>query len=221
MIFKAVIFDLDGTLLNTIDDIADAVNQALSDLGCPTHDVEIYRIIVGAGVENLVWRILPEGRRDEQTQKRCLEGVREYYKKFGLRKTRPYDGIKDLLDKLANRGVKLAVLSNKPHENTVIQVAHYLGDHVFDEVHGAKPNVPNKPDPTSALGIAKRFKVDPAECIFVGDSDIDMQTAKNAGMYPVGVLWGFRSHEELLAHGAKRLIENPLQLTDLFGIFKN
>jgi phosphoglycolate phosphatase len=221
MTFKAVIFDLDGTLLNTLEDIADAVNQALKDLGCPTHDIEIYKIIIGGGVENLAWRVLPEDRRDEQTQRDCLEGVRKYYKKFGLRNTKPYEGIKDLLNELAKKGLKLAVLSNKPHENTSVQVTHYLGDHLFDEVHGAKPDVPTKPDPTSALMIAKSLGADPSECIFVGDSDIDMQTANNAGMYAVGVLWGFRSHEELRAHGAKKLIENPIQLIELLGNIKN
>lgn len=212
MVTKAVIFDLDGTLLNTLEDIADAINEVLSGLGFPTHDIETYKTFVGEGVENLMLRVLPEGHRDEKMILRCVKLIRGQYEIHAFTKTKIYDGIPDLLDDLTRRGITLAVLSNKPHENAAPQVEYYLGAGRFEVVQGALPDVPNKPDPTGALSIAERMGVEPQECIFIGDSDIDMITAVNAGMYPVGATWGFRSAEELEANGAKVLLKKPVDL---------
>lgn len=216
--YKAVIFDLDGTLLDTIDDIADAVNAALRVEGFPPHDVETYKVMIGAGIENLIWQALPEGCRDEVSIQRCLVGIREQYRKHGLIKTRVFEGIPELLDELVARDIKLAVLSNKPHESTTLQVTHYLSRWSFEAVEGAKPEDPVKPDPATALRIARGMGVEPGECIFMGDSDVDMRTAKNAGMHPVGAVWGFRSTEELKQNGAEALIEEPLELMDVLTL---
>ncbi len=215
MKFRAVIFDLDGTLLDTLDDIADAVNAVLEGMGFPIHDVQTYRMLIGAGVEDLMARALPQGHRDEETIHRCIALVRDLYVTGGLTKTRPYEGIVELLDELAGRGIKMSVLSNKPHETAVRQIEHYFPRHSFEWIQGASSEAPNKPDPLTAIRIAERMGVRPEECIFLGDLDIDMQTAVNAGMYPVGALWGFRSADELVDSGAMMLIETPLDLLAL------
>ncbi len=216
MAFKAVIFDLDGTLLNTIEDIADAVNAVLAKEGCPPHSIEQYKIIVGTGVEHMMEQALPHDRRDQETIVRCAAGIRRQYEVYGHIKTKPYDGVPELLDELARRGIKLGVHTNKPHENALHQLNHYFPKVRFERAEGAKADVPTKPDPAVTLDIARSMGVAPAECIFIGDSDIDMQTAVNAGMYGVGATWGFRSHEELEAHGAQVLLERPIDMLTLF-----
>lgn len=212
---RAVIFDLDGTLLDTVEDIADAVNAVLAEEGFPTHSVETYKVMVGSGVQNLVERALPRHHRDEGMVVKCIEKIRTHYRKHGRAKTRAYDGIKELLEELVNKKIKLAVLSNKPHDSTVDSMEHFLGDFRFEVIEGAKADDPVKPHPEVALRIAQEMGVEPTECIFLGDTDIDMQTARAAGMHPVGALWGFRSGDELVAHGAEKLIARPLDLIEL------
>jgi phosphoglycolate phosphatase len=208
----AVLFDLDGTLLDTLDDLADSTNLALRRLELPEQPVESFKRFVGDGIENLVRRAVPEDRRDPDTLAECVRLTRANYSARWAEKTRPYDGIPALLDALTARGARMAVFSNKPDEFTQLCVAKLLADWRFDMVLGANPSLPRKPDPAGARLIANRLQLDPAEFAYLGDTDTDMQTAVAAGMFPIGVLWGFRTAEELAANGAKVLIENPLDL---------
>lgn len=215
MKFKAVLFDLDGTLLDTIEDLADAMNFVLSRMGFPTHKVEAYKYYVGDGVRDLALRALPEGHRDEETVKKCIPAMRQEYGSRWDRKTRPYPGIPELLDALTARGIKMAVLSNKPDQNTKVVVAKLLSKWRFDVVAGERAGIPRKPDPDAALSIAEQLGIPPQEFLYLGDTNTDMKTAVAAGMYPVGALWGFRTADELLASGAKMLIAKPTDLLDL------
>jgi len=216
MKFKAVIFDLDGTLLNTIDDIADAINEVLKKNGFPTHDVDTYIRSIGAGIEDLISRVLPEQHRDEETINACLTDAYAVYGSQRQEKTKPYDGIVELLDELVRREIKMAVLSNKPHASAVRQIMQYFPSYSFVRVEGAKPDRALKPLPDVAFEIMRDMNVQPSECIMVGDVEMDVLVAINAGMYSVGVSWGFRNADELLACGAKKIIYNPLELIELF-----
>jgi phosphoglycolate phosphatase len=214
--FKAVLFDLDGTLLDTIEDLTDSMNAALERLGFPGHSSEACKQLVGEGVEHFAAGALPsEVRRDASIVSRCVGLMREEYRKRWSVKTRPYSGISELLDALAERGLRLAVLSNKADDFTRMMVSHYLAGWRFETVAGARPSVPRKPDPAPAIRVAEELGLDPAEIVFLGDSKTDMETALAAGMFPVGALWGFRSAEELSASGAKRLIRRPDELLGL------
>lgn len=221
MKFKAVIFDLDGTLLDTIDDIADAINEVLVKRGFPAHDVATYKRTIGSGIEDLLTRLLPEGHCDADTVAACVGDVYKEYRKIKYSKTEPYEGIAELLDELVRRGVEIAVLSNKPNESAVRQIARYFPNHSFVRVQGAKPDMPLKPLPDVALEIMRDMNVQPSECIMVGDVEMDVLVAINAGMYPVGVSWGFRSAEELLACGAKKIIYDPLELISILENVKS
>ncbi len=212
MKYRGVLFDLDGTLLSTLQDIADSVNEALSHLGFPEHRVEVYKNFVGEGVDVLAARALPAHHRDAATVTRMIERINEEYSKRWANNTVPYQGIPDLLDALTIRNIKMAILSNKAHATTEIMVSKMLSRWHFEAVAGALPSVAKKPDPTTALQISQRLGIHPTEFLYLGDSDIDMKTAIGADMYPVGVLWGFCSAEELLAGGAKALIEYPNDL---------
>jgi phosphoglycolate phosphatase len=213
--FHAVLFDLDGTLLDTLEDIADAANSVLARHRYPTHPVADYRFFVGEGARTLVERTLPEKARDGNTIDRMYAEFRGEYARNWNAKTRPYDGVPDLLDGLVGRGVKIAVLSNKPDDFTRRCVEELLGDWDFDAVLGHHDGIPPKPDPTGALQVASMLGVAPGRVLFVGDSSIDMQTAVAAGMFPVGVLWGFREREELEASGARAIIGVPMELIAL------
>ena len=212
MKYKAVIFDLDGTLLNTLQDIADSVNEALSHLGFPEHGVEVYKNFVGEGRDVLAARALPDHHRDAATVTRLIEHINEGYSKRWANNTLPYQGIPDLLDALTIRNIKMAILSNKANDSTEIMVSKMLSKWHFEAVVGVSPLVAKKPDPTAALQIAQQLDIHPNEFLYLGDSDIDMKTAVGADMYPVGALWGFRSAKELLAGGAKTLIDHPNDL---------
>lgn len=216
MRIRAVLFDLDGTLLDTIEDLTDAMNAALGRLGFPGHSSEACKLLVGDGVEQFALRALPRAEaRDEALVSRCVGMMREEYRKRWAAKTRPYDGIAELLDVLSRRMVPMAVLSNKADDFTKMMVAHFFPGTMFAAVLGARPDVPRKPDPTSALRAAAAFGCPPCEVLFLGDTGTDMKTAVAAGMYPVGALWGFRGREELLASGAKELIRRPQELLAL------
>ena len=211
----AVLFDLDGTLLDTIEDLRDSMNWALARQGCPARTVAECKLFVGDGVEAYARRALPEGRRDAEALARCMADVRADYATRWTRKTRPYDGIPELLDGLTRRGVKMAVLSNKPDDFTRLMVAELLGRWRFHDVRGARDGVPQKPDPAAAIEIAEALAVAPERFLYVGDTNTDMKTGVAAGMFPVGVLWGSREAEELTAHGAKALVESPPDVLDL------
>lgn len=215
MKFKAVIFDLDGTLLNTIDDIADAINEVLAKRGFPAHDIDTYKRIIGAGIEDLISRALPEERRDEDTVDACLQDVYEVYSKIRHDKTKPYEGIEELLNELARRCIKVAVLSNKPHASAVRQIMQYFPSHSFVRVEGAQENRALKPLPDVAHEILDAMCVQPQECIMVGDVEMDVLVAINSGMYSVGVSWGFRTSAELQAAGAQTIIDEPMELLKL------
>lgn len=215
MSHQAILFDMDGTLLNTIDDLSDSMDLMLGELGAPLHDTAAYKTFIGDGIEKLVQRALPAGRRDAETITRCVARVRHFYSQRWHDKTRPYDGIPELLDALVRRGVKLAILSNKPDGPTRQLAEHLLGRWPFDPVHGARPDVPVKPDPTAALQMADALQVPPARCLFVGDTGTDISTARAAGMTGVGVTWGFRPAAELQRAGAHHLIDRPALLLDL------
>ena len=209
MKFKAVLFDLDGTLLDTIEDLADSMNIVLTGMGFPTHEVAAYKYHVGDGVRELAVRALPKNHQDEETIKKCIAAMRQEYGSRWDKKTRPYPGIPGLLDALTARGIKMAVLSNKPDQNTKVVVAKLLPKWRFDYVAGERAGIPRKPDPGAALSIAEQLGIPPKEWLYLGDTNTDMKTAVGAGMYPVGALWGFRTADELLACGAKTLIEHP------------
>jgi phosphoglycolate phosphatase len=212
MKYHAVLFDLDGTLLDTLDDLADSTNLALRRLGLPEHPVESYKLFVGDGIDSLIRRAIPEDHRDSATLRECVNLTRVNYAARWAEKTRPYDGIAELLDVLTTRGVRMAVFSNKPDEFTQLCVERLLAGWRFEVVLGARPSLPKKPDPAGARLIARSLQLETAEIVYLGDTDTDMQTAVAAGMFPVGALWGFRTAEELTANGARTLIEKPLDL---------
>lgn len=214
--YKAVIFDLDGTLLYTLQDLTDSVNAALSRAGLPAHSAEEYKYFVGDGVEELARRVLPEDLRNGDAIANLVADIRREYSQRWADTTRPYDGIPELLDTLRERGIKMAILSNKPDDSTKATVSRLLDRWQFDIVMGAGPSAPKKPDPTAALNMAKQLEIRPHEMLYVGDTDTDMKTAVAAGMYPVGVLWGYRTAEELREHGAGTIISRPIELLAMF-----
>ncbi len=217
MRYAAVLFDLDGTLLDTIDDLADSMNAVLARSGFPVHAVEAYKIFVGEGLENLVRRALPEEHREGETLREGVRAMRAEYADRWANRTRPYAGVGDLLDSLAARGVRTAVLSNKPDGLTRLCVEKLLPRRRFDAVRGEREGVPRKPDPAGALEIARELGILPSQFLFLGDTATDMKTAVSAGMFPVGAAWGFRTEDELWHNGAKAVIRSPGQLLGLLG----
>lgn len=210
---RAVLFDLDGTLADTLADLAKATNWALAQLGCPTHPAESYRYKVGDGARQLCVRALPadkQGLADE-----ALQLMRQHYDAHCFDMTRLYAGIPKLISALAERRYSLAVLSNKPDDFTKRVMAHYFTPSPFAVVRGQLPNVPLKPDPTAALQITQEVGVPPAHWLYLGDTDTDMHTARAAGMHPIGVLWGFRDREELVASGAEAVVAKPEEVLAL------
>ena len=208
----AVLFDLDGTLLDTLADLADSMNAVLAEMGFPQHPRVDYRGFVGDGVRALGVRALPAGRRDDDTVDDALERMQVEYAKRWDNTTRPYPGVGELLDGLAGRGVKCAVLSNKPDEYTRLCVSRFLPDWRFEVVQGVSDGIAPKPDPGGALAISERLAVPPEQMLYLGDTDTDMQTAVAAGMFAVGAAWGFRTPRELREHGAAAIIDRPPDL---------
>lgn len=209
---RLVIFDLDGTLLNTIDDLAVAVNYALGQCGYPLHDVCEYPMFVGNGISKLLERALPEEVRSEAVMQRMRQLFLYYYDEHNAVYTRPYEGIADLLECLCRRGVMLAVASNKYQSATEALVAHYFPAIKFVAVLGQRDNVPVKPHPAIVNDILSIADVAPDEVLYVGDSDVDMRTAIAAGVPSVGVTWGFRSEDNLRAAGACHIIHRAEEL---------
>jgi len=203
--FKAVIFDLDGTLLNTLEDLTDSMNCVLKRNRLPEHNLAAYRYFVGDGIEMLVRRALPFEVASENDFQRFVREMKSEYASRWLLKTRPYPGVPEMLAAFAAAGIAMAVLSNKPDDASNEIVKSLLPNIDFRIVLGATPERPKKPDPSAALEIASRLGISPEDFLFMGDTTIDMQTACAAGMFPVGALWGFRPAEELIASGAKVL----------------
>jgi phosphoglycolate phosphatase len=217
MHFKAVLFDLDGTLLDTLEDIADAANKVLAEHSFPPHNTDDYRTFVGEGVHMLMTRAVPSQNKQRATIEACSKAFRETYKVHWNKKTKPYAGVPGMLDELTARDLPLAVLSNKPDDFTKKCVAELLRTWTFHIVQGACSTIPNKPDPTGARHIADTLAIPASHILYLGDTGTDMQTAVHAGMFPVGALWGYREREELQSHGAKALIERPQELLALLS----
>lgn len=215
MRFSAVLFDLDGTLLDTLADIAHSANRVLSELGFPTHDIDAYRQFVGEGLIVLFQKALPPEVNADEVMPRCAEAFREAYGREWNVRTRPYDGIRELLDALAARPIQMAVLSNKPDAFTKRCVCEFLPEYEFRMVLGQRDSVPRKPDPAGAIEIVDEMGIPAEQFLYLGDSSIDMETATVAGMYAVGALWGFRTLEELQRGGAQALISRPADLLEL------
>ena len=213
---KAVIFDLDGTLLNTLADIGDSVNRMLMEYGFAEHTLDDYRRFIGNGLKKLVTRALPLAGRSEEMVNACFQRARAIYWDNWNRRTMPYNGILNLLSALAEKNIAMAVLSNKPHDFTVRYIDAYFEQGMFAVVMGQGDRFPAKPDPAAALDIARRLDIVPAAFLFVGDSAVDMQTANAAGMHAVGASWGFRGPRELAQNGCRSLVEHPLEILNLF-----
>ena len=216
MNYEAVLFDLDGTLLDTLDDLGDSMNAVLAARGYATHPIASYTSFVGDGVQNLVRRSLPaDAGANDAIVNELVPLMRGEYSRRWAAKTRAYDGIPGLLDGLASRGLRMAVLSNKPHPATVEVVAHFFARWTFDATLGARPGVPIKPDAGAALEVSRLLGIPPSKFLYLGDTNTDMQTAAAAGMFAVGVLWGFRSKEELQASGAQVVVAHPRDVLSL------
>lgn len=209
---KLIIFDLDGTLLNTIDDLAHAANHALERGGYPQHEVETYPYYVGNGVGRLIERVLPADHRDEATVARTRAYFQEYYDRHLWDHTRPYPGIEDLLEDLAADGVRLAVASNKYQAATSALIARFFPRMPFDAVHGMRPGIPAKPDPSIVFNILGSTGVAKADALYVGDSGVDIETARRACLENVGVSWGFRPVSELRRFYAEHIASTPADI---------
>ena len=215
MQYKAVIFDLDGTLVDSLADLSDSVNLMLESYGFPTHEMEQYRYFVGNGSKKLMERTLPRDKAaSAEFVEEALVKYKAIYKDRLLEKTRPYNGVRELLAELKSRGIPLAVCTNKHNDAALTIVKILFASGTFEEVLGDRPGFPKKPNPATPLEIASHLGVKPDEVAYLGDTSVDMETAVHAGFLPVGVLWGFRPEEELVKSGAKVLLKAPLELLE-------
>lgn len=213
---RAVLFDLDGTLLDTLDDIALAANLVLKKHGFPLHPTEAYRLFIGHGSRTLIERALPADRRQDEVVDACTVEFLDTYGRNWDRNTKPFSGIYDVLDFLIKKDVRLAVLSNKAHAFTVKCVAHFFNRYPFEVVLGQQDGLPMKPDPSGALKVVQQMNLEPGDFIYVGDSATDMKTACAAGIPAVGVLWGLRGEAELKEAGADMLLSDPMAIKTFF-----
>ena len=211
---KAVLFDLDGTLADSLIDLADGVNRAIAQKGFPTHPVEAFKYFVGDGIPKMIERALPESNRDADTVNEIKDIFLPYYAVHYADNTYAYEGMPELVNTLKQQGFIVAVVTNK-EQNMANEVVLSLYGNVFDLIFGKRDGIPAKPDPTAALMAMEELGVTPQECVFIGDSGMDVATAVNSGAVPVGELWGFRKEDELLANGAKYIISKPSELLDV------
>jgi phosphoglycolate phosphatase len=211
MPFKALLFDLDGTLLDTLEDLADAANRVLHRAGLPTHERAVYRRFIGDGSRMLITRALPGDHRDPSTVDRFLARFKADYGGHWKSATHPYPGIRDLLGELKAHGIPHAVVTNKPQAFADICIRHFFPEAAFRAILGQQADRPLKPDPMPALEAAAQIGVRPPECLLLGDSGVDMQTARAAGMLPLGAAWGFRPVGELMAAGAAGIVHTPME----------
>ena len=209
----AVIFDLDGTLLDTVKDIANAVNDTLLQFGYPTHSVSFYEKNIGGGINDLIDRSLPKGHNI--STETYIKNLDHYYKDHLNKSTKVYPHIYDILNLLQKRDIPMAVISNKRHPFAVNSVDRFFKDY-FQIVIGSGPDYPLKPNPTSAKHVLNVFNADPAKSYFVGDTEYDILTAKNSNMKSLAVSWGMISHEELLVHQPDHIFDEPKKLLDYF-----
>ena len=214
---KAIIFDLDGTLLDTLEDIAISANFALMTLGFKAEPKEKYRYFVGEGVYKLFENIFSSNPQNEEIIQRAVTLFETHYAKQFHQNTKLYEGVSKMLSFLQKRGYKMAILSNKPDSFTKMCAVKFLRRWHFEVVYGQRENVPRKPDPQGAFDITKALHVEPNECFYLGDTSIDMKTANSAGMIAIGALWGFRDEAELLEYGAKYLAKEPSEVIKLLA----
>ena len=210
--YKACIFDLDGTLADTVESIANVANQILERFGAPAQPVEDYKYHAGDGGNVLMERCMKAAGADMSRLEEGQRLYREIFARDPLYKVTVFDGMKETLKELKRRGVKLAVLSNKPHEATYLAVTGLFGSDTFEVIQGLEVGMKKKPDPSGAWKIAKKLQVEPLECMYVGATNTDMKTGKAAGMYTIGVLWGFRERKELEENHADEIIDRPEKL---------
>ena len=211
---KAVFFDLDGTLVNSLEDLATSANYALKEFGFPQHAVEKYKYFIGDGMQKLIERVLPENERTAEIKQRVFQSFWNHYAEHYIDKTVVYDGIKELLTDLRKEGLKIAVVSNKAQEMALEVTNKLLGDSL-DVVCGKQEGYLPKPDPKLTMKTMGEMGVKPEECVFIGDSGMDAATAVNIGCVGIGVLWGFRTEDELLDNGAKFIVEKPNRILDI------
>ena len=216
MKYRAGIFDLDGTLLDTLEDLADSMNEALATLGFPIHDMDRYRFFVGEGIQLLVARTIPEDRRDDATVELATKLYREAYGRNWHRKSRPYDGIMEMIAELQAASVPMAVLSNKPDHFTQLCMKHFFPAGTFQIILGQRETVARKPDPAAAYEIAFSMEIPPGKFAFIGDTETDIKTGLAAGMASLGVAWGFRPVEELVQSGATAIVRHPSEILPFF-----
>jgi len=210
---KNCIFDLDGTLLDTLADLCNAVNYALRENGMPEHTIDEVRWMVGNGVRKLMLRAVPGGE-DNLLFEKTFADFRDYYSKHSLDTTKPYDGILPLLSELKSRGVKMAVVSNKMDSATKPLVKSFFGDYI-DVAIGESEGVNRKPAPDMVFKAIGELKVKPEDCVYIGDSDVDFQTSKNAGLPCISVLWGFRDRDFLMGIGAATFVDEPMDILSI------
>ncbi len=211
---KLAIFDLDGTLLNTVEDLGNATNYALEQLGFPTHPTEAYYQMVGRGIYNLFRAAVPSDHATEDNVQRMASYFIPYYDAHKCDRTRPYDGILEMLKTISGRGVCLAVASNKYQDGAEKLVSHFFGEYDFVKILGQREGQPIKPDPAIVDQILSVLpSVTKDQVVYVGDSNVDMQTGANAGVRTIGVTWGFRSREELAAYAPSAIVDTPVMLS--------
>lgn len=220
-LIRMCVFDLDGTLIHSLQDLADACNHALRKNGFAAHPVEDYRYFVGDGIRRLIERVLPEGSRDEAAIAQVKRDFDSYYSVHYLDATRPYPGILQMLRQLAAREIKAAVVSNKPDAFARAIVRQVFGEGVFCTAVGKREGYEVKPDPRAVLEILNQQGIARSDCLYIGDSGVDIQTAQNAGVRSVGVCWGFRPESELTAAGADFLLKKPEELIGILEYFQN
>ncbi len=207
--YRGIIFDLDGTLLDTLEDLCNSTNRVLERHGFASHPLDAYKYFVGDGMRMLTERALPAAQRTPEIIESVFREIHAEYDRHWGDITRPYAGIMELLEELQRRGLVMSVLSNKPDEFTATMVRKYFPDIPFKCVYGASDSIPRKPDPAGALRIATESGLTPDNILYLGDTLVDMKTAVAAGMFPIGALWGFREESELRAGGAKLLLKHP------------
>ncbi|MEK6201376.1 MAG: HAD family hydrolase [Desulfobulbaceae bacterium] len=212
MDIRGVIFDLDGTLVDTLEDLADAANATLAHFGFPTHSSDAYRYFVGDGLMTLMECIVPDNKRSQQEIAACMDSFMQIYSQSWDLQSRPYAGVVEMLQHLRQAGLKLGVLSNKPHAFTQLCVDRFFAADTFDFVYGQREGVPKKPDPAGALEIAALMQLSPQQILYVGDTATDMQTGNRAGMFTMGALWGFRERLELEKNKAGKIISHPSEI---------
>ena len=215
MKIEAVVFDLDGTLTDTLTDLKNSVNFALGEMNFPERSLDEVRRFVGNGVRRLIYLSVPENTPDEISEQ-CLSAFKEHYKSHSLVETKPYDGIVPMLEALKNKGIKTAVVTNKMQEAAADIVEKFFSG-LIDEAIGQVDGIAQKPQPDGVYAALKKLGVPKEEAVYVGDSDVDCKTAHNAGIPCIGVSWGFRGREVLAENGADYIIDRPSELLELLN----